>query len=74
MIVDIFKTRSALIRALFIGAVCYCAHLYIADSLMTMKYLYILFAIYLCCEKEPYIAPEKTKYFVKRKSKYVKKG
>lgn len=74
MLKDMIRTRSALIRTLFIGAVSYCVHLYIADSLMTMKYLYVLFAIYICCDKTPYVAAEKSRYFKKRKSRYVKKG
>lgn len=74
MLRDMFKTRSATIRTLFIGALCYCLHLYIADSLQTLKYLYVLFALYLCCEKTPYVPEEKGKYFGKRESKYVRKS
>ncbi|WP_026509717.1 hypothetical protein [Butyrivibrio sp. LC3010] len=67
MLKDIFMTRSAIVRAAFIGAVAYCYHLTIADSLQTLKYLYILFAIYVCCEKTTYIPPEKGKYHKNRK-------
>ncbi len=73
MLKDMVKTHSALIRTLFIGSVCYCMHLYIADSLQTLKYLYVLFALYICADKTPFTPDEKGKYFEKRKSKYVKK-
>ncbi|WP_029321000.1 hypothetical protein [Butyrivibrio sp. AE3004] len=68
MVIDIFKTRSAIVRAMFVGMVSYCYHLTIADSLQTLKYLYILFAIYICCDKKPYIPSEKGKYYNNRKS------
>lgn len=70
---DVYKTRSALIRAVLIGIVSYCLHLYIADSLQTLKYLYVLFAIYVCCDKTEYIPENKGKYFRKKESKYVRK-
>ncbi|WP_029233675.1 O-antigen ligase family protein [Butyrivibrio sp. VCB2006] len=74
MLVDMYRTRSALIRAMFIAGVCYALHLYIADSLQTLKYLYIIIAFYLCADKTPYVPPEgKSKYIGKRVSKYVKK-
>ncbi len=73
MLIDIYKTRSSLIKVLFIGSVSYCVHLYIADSLQTLKYLYFLFAIYICCEKKPYVKPGDIKYIGRKKSKYVKK-
>ena len=73
MLIAIWKTRSALVRMLFVGSVSYCIHLYIADSLQTLKYLYVLFALYVCCEKTPYIPEPKGRYFEKRKSRYVKK-
>ncbi len=77
MLKDVIKTRSATIRMLFIGTVCFCLHLYIADSLQTLKYLYVLYAIYICCEKKEYIPEEPGRYFrrrfSKRESKYVRK-
>ena len=73
MLRDVVKTHSALIRTLLIGSVCYCIHLYIADSLQTLKYLYILFALYICADKTPFTPDEKGKYFGKRELKYVKK-
>ncbi len=73
MLIDLYKTRSPVIKVMFIGAIGYCVHLYIADSLQTLKYLYVLFAIYICCDKSPYVPESKGRYFEKRKSKYVKK-
>ncbi len=68
MVMDIYKTRSAIVRTVFIGAVTYCYHLTIADSLQTFKYLYVLFAIYICCDKEPYEPEPKGRYHQIRKS------
>ncbi len=65
--IDFIKTRSALIRTMLIGAISYCLHLYIADSLMTLKYLYLLFALYICCDKEPYVPEPKGRYHKVRK-------
>ncbi len=74
MLVDIVKTRSALIRMVFIGAFSYCCHLYIADSLQTLKYLYLLIAIYICCDKTPFVQKgSECKYIGKKVSRYVKK-
>lgn len=74
MIKDMIVTRSAIIRMVFIGTASYCIHLYIADSLQTLKYLYVLFAIYLCCDKERFVPKAaKCRYIGKRESRYVKK-
>ncbi|WP_026528494.1 hypothetical protein [Butyrivibrio sp. VCD2006] len=73
MIKDFIKTRSALLRVLIIGAICYCIHLYIADSLQTLKYLYVLFALYICCEKVEYVPEAPSKYFRKRVFGYARK-
>lgn len=72
MLKDMYRTRSAIIRAVFVGALSYCLHLYIADSLQTLKYLYVLLALYICCEKTDFIPEEPGRYFKKRKSRYVK--
>ncbi len=74
MLKDIVRTRSALIRMIFVGAFGYSIHLYVADSLQTLKYLYVLIALYICCEKVPYKKQDdKCRYIGKRESKYVKK-
>lgn len=74
MLRDAFKSRSALLRVIIISSVAYCIDLYVIDSLMTLKYLYLNVAIYLSMEIVPYI-PDKnpSKYIGKRKSKYAKK-
>jgi hypothetical protein len=72
MIKSIFKTKSAVARMLFIGTVGYYVHLSIADALMTLKYVYILFAIMLCLDEhnEPSIIDGR--YLGKRRSVYVR--
>jgi len=73
MLKDMIKTRSALIRVLLISSVMYCIDLYVIDSLMTLKYLYLNIAIFVCLETTPYVTKEDTcKYLVKRKSAYVR--
>ena len=67
MLYDIYKTHSAAIRMCFIGTAFYCLHLYIADSLQTFKYLYVLFALYLCADKKEYVP-------AKDPCKYIKRG
>ena len=75
MLRDIFITKSSLIKALFVGAFCYVMHLTVVDSLQTLKYLYVLFAIYICCDKEKKLpeVEETSLYRGKRKSKYARK-
>lgn len=74
MLRDVFKSRSALLRVIMISSVAYCVDLYVVDSLMTLKYLYLNVAIYLSMEIIPYVADKNpSKYIGKRKSKYAKK-
>jgi hypothetical protein len=68
MLKDYIKTRSTIIKMLFIGTVCFCLHLYIADSLQTLKYLYVLYALYICCDKKEYVPESPGRYFKKKKS------
>lgn len=65
---NMIKTRSAVIRMCFIGMVMYCLNIKVVDSLQTFKYLYVLFAIYICTDKTPYV-PE----VPGQSSKYLKK-
>ena len=67
MFIDFVKTRSGIIRMCFVGSVMYLLNIKVVDSLQTLKYLYVLFAIYICCDKSPYVAPKK------KGSKYIKK-
>ena len=74
MIKDILKSRSSLMRVLFISTALYCTMLYVVDSLMTLKYLYINFALFACMETKEYIPEsDNCRYIGKRKSRYVKK-
>ena len=66
MVRDMYRTKSALIKTIFIGSFCYLLHLYIADSLQTLKYLYLLFAIYLCCDRNEQVFENKSRYIKKR--------
>lgn len=66
MVRDMYRTKSALIKTIFIGSFCYLLHLYIADSLQTLKYLYVLFAIYLCCDRKEQVFENKSRYIKKR--------
>lgn len=67
MLWDAIKTHSAAIRMCLVGSAFYCLHLYIADSLQTFKYLYVLYAIYLCADKKEFV-PEKDP------CRYIKRG
>ena len=61
------RRHSGLYLALAAGAVCYFVNLWWLDSLQTLKYVYVLFAIYFAAD-----APEKReqeKVFV---SKYIR--
>ncbi len=66
MVRDFIKTRSGIIRMCLCGTVMYCLNIKVVDSLQTLKYLYVLFAIYICADKTPYVQEEK-------KSRYIKK-
>lgn len=41
------RTKSQISKMLFTGSLCYCINILWLDSLQTLKYLYILFAIFL---------------------------
>jgi hypothetical protein len=69
MLRDAITTRSSLIRMLLICVVFYCLHLYIADSLQTLKYLYLVFALYSCAEKTPYTPPADPCKYIRREGR-----
>lgn len=72
MLIKLIKTKSAVVKMVLIGSVGYAVHLYVVEALMTLKYVYILFAIFMCLnlpEKEEV----KSLYFGKRYSVYVKR-
>ena len=72
MVRDCFKTKSGIIRMCLIGSVMYCLNLKVVDSLQTLKYLYVLFALYICADKSPYVPTEKkSKYFKKERAHFA---
>ncbi len=73
MLRDIIKTRSGIIRMCLIGSVMYCLNIKVVDSLQTLKYLYVLFAIYVCADKTPYVPQKnKSRYFKKEKMYFAR--
>ncbi|WP_066716500.1 hypothetical protein [Clostridium sp. Marseille-P299] len=44
--------KSGIVKSMFIGSLCYFINLWWLDSLMTLKYVYILFAIFYVIYKE----------------------
>lgn len=58
---------NAIYKVLFIGTVCYLMNLLWVDSLQTLKYLYILLALYICL----YSKDKKNEENIKQ-SKYIK--
>lgn len=75
MIKTIFTRHSEICKALFISSVCYLMNLYWLDSLQTLKYLYIAFAIYICLKDdlEHETDPGEKEEKKKKTSKYIKK-
>ncbi len=67
------QMKSQISKVLFIGSLCYCINIIWLDSLQTLKYLYVLFAIY-CCLSEDSPVKTKIKEQVGKKtpSKYIK--
>lgn len=48
MIKKCIMDGKAVYKILLVGAGCYAVNLFWVDSLQTLKYLYIIFALYLC--------------------------
>ena len=69
MIKRVRRDKSGLPKILLVGSACYLINLFWVDSLQTLKYLYILFALFLCLDpvREGEDAPPMTT------SKYLKK-
>jgi hypothetical protein len=44
------QKKSQISKMLFTGSICYCINLLWLDSLQTLKYLYILFAVFCCLQ------------------------
>lgn len=71
MLKNCIQKKSQISKMLFIGSLCYCINIIWLDSLQTLKYLYILFAIFLSL---PGNNSEEAKERAKKKlpSKYIK--
>ena len=70
MVRDCFKTRSGLIRMCFVGSLMYCLNIKVVDSLQTLKYLYVLIAIYVCADKTPFVPKKVKSRYIKKEKKY----
>lgn len=68
MVKKCFSSEKAVYKVLMIGSVCYLVNLFWVDSLQTLKYLYVLFAIFICQND----ADEKEKVPMQQQSKYIK--
>ena len=71
MLKNSIMKKSQISKMLFVGALCYCINLLWVDSLQTLKYLYLLFAIFICLPEnlgEPKRRRERVK---KQLSKYI---
>ena len=66
-----FKEQSALAKILLVGCACYLLNLKWVDSLQTLKYLYVMFAIYLAIPKQNQLILEKEQN--KKLSKYIRR-
>lgn len=62
------KYKSGIMRCLLVGCICYFVNLWWLDSLMTLKYVYVLFAIYFVVIDPSYVETTKTKIA----SRYIK--
>ncbi len=67
-----YKKKSAICRILFVGCICYFINLLWVDSLQTLKYLYIIFALYEAMESMKLIEGDRQEPETKVKSKYIK--
>ena len=65
-----FKGKSALAKGILVGMWCYMLNLKWVDSLQTLKYFYLLFAIVICIPVDVGMKQEKKK---ETPSKYIKK-
>lgn len=73
MLKNSIRMRSQLSKVLFIGAFCYCINILWLDSLQTLKYLYILFAIFCCLpENNPIHIKTRPYSSIKMPTRYFK--
>jgi hypothetical protein len=73
MLKNSIQKKSQISKMLFTGSLCYCINIIWLDSLQTLKYLYVLFAIF-CCLPENSTVKWKIIEQVRKKasSKYIK--
>lgn len=73
MLKNSFQKKSQISKMLFTGSICYCINILWLDSLQTLKYIYILFAIFCCLpENDLYETKIKQQFMKKLPSKYIK--
>lgn len=73
MIQKCIQNKSQISKVLFVGSLCYCINIFWLDSLQTLKYLYILFAIFLCLPANSPAASKVRKWATKEMpSKYIR--
>ncbi|WP_292144141.1 O-antigen ligase family protein [Butyrivibrio sp.] len=72
MIIEFFRSKSALVKMVLIGTIGYYIHLSVVDALMTLKYQYVLFAIFICLDLPKNEKNLTSSYFGKKKSVYIK--
>ena len=72
MLKSSIQKKSQISKTLFVGCLCYCINLYWVDSLQTLKYLYILFAIYVCLPENVKEVQNSGKQENKKHSLYIK--
>lgn len=70
MLKNSIKKKSQISKMLFTGSLCYCINILWLDSLQTLKYLYILFAIFCCLPENSPSEMKKRKQVIT--SKYFK--
>lgn len=70
MLKSSIQKRSQISKMLLIGSTCYCINLLWLDSLQTLKYLYVLFAIFCCLPSDSIL--EYKQVNKKQPSKYIK--
>ncbi|NLO09098.1 MAG: hypothetical protein GX129_04425 [Clostridiales bacterium] len=70
MLKSSIQKKSQISKMLLVGSTCYCINLLWLDSLQTLKYLYVLFAIFCCLPSDSVL--EHKKVNKKIPSKYIK--
>lgn len=72
MLIVSVQKKSGFSKMLFVGALCYCINLLWVDSLQTLKYLYVLFAIFVCLPESIVEAEKRKTYKKPRVSRYIR--